>query len=542
MLSDNYITRRTMNVPYIGSDMQDADPNEVKRQASVALEQKHQTGVPGIAGPNMAAMARPVTLPGVNVPDNTQPAVASSPVTIGSTNAPGRIGPPGVTMPDPAPPSMGSLGLGSSVNSSDLAQAIRPQMPNVKHDPTQFEQDQQKQTDLNKGDGIHQFSQKHHIAGPILRALNVIGSVAAPNVAQFVPGTSLHHRLLVNENNNDLKRDTQQAHQQAETAHLNQETADAGKPKVGGTPDEVTLHDLMAGDNGNPRVNPDTGKPYSYLEAYGAVKQAAADTKTPTVPEGEKPLGDKVTQANKMLEQRWQIRHPNQPLSPTYTLPPNATQKDYDRIDKALEAEERANGTKAQQDTANEMRRQTFDLMRQGASDRHDAAQAKTKEALAKKLQPMQDTLDEIAESREYAASPSATNDYGLLMNFIGVTKPESLAKLRLNQNEVKLAQGTRGLLGDLEATKQKLSNGETLTPDQRKSILDTMGIVEKYAHRRIGNMSSNAQPADDQQQGAGATPQTHTFSVSAWKQANPHGDVNAAKTAAQKQNYQVVP
>lgn len=56
----------------------------------------------------------------------------------------------------------------------------------------------------------------------------------------------------------------------------------AGQPTVGATGEEQTIHDLMTGENGQPRMNPQTGKPYSYLEAFGATKQAAADTKPET--------------------------------------------------------------------------------------------------------------------------------------------------------------------------------------------------------------------------------------------------------------------
>ena len=35
----------------------------------------------------------------------------------------------------------------------------------------------------------------------------------------------------------------------------------------------------MTGNNGQPQINPNTGQPYSYLEAYQAGKQAAQDTK-----------------------------------------------------------------------------------------------------------------------------------------------------------------------------------------------------------------------------------------------------------------------
>jgi hypothetical protein len=47
------------------------------------------------------------------------------------------------------------------------------------------------------------------------------------------------------------------------------------EPEPGKTPEETTLHDLMTGgDNGGPRINPDTKKPYTYLEAYAAENQA----------------------------------------------------------------------------------------------------------------------------------------------------------------------------------------------------------------------------------------------------------------------------
>jgi hypothetical protein len=56
------------------------------------------------------------------------------------------------------------------------------------------------------------------------------------------------------------------------------------QPKEGLTPEETTIHDLMTGNNGGPRVNPATGKPYSHLDAYTAVQQAKADTKPEKTP------------------------------------------------------------------------------------------------------------------------------------------------------------------------------------------------------------------------------------------------------------------
>lgn len=88
-------------------------------------------------------------------------------------------------------------------------------------------------------------------------------------------------------------------------------------------------------------------------------------------PEGEQPLGN-TDQFNQLLTQRYQVLHPGQPLPLPFQLGPNATQKDFDRIDKVLSSTESALGTKAQQDTANVLRQQTATLAQQNAADRQD--------------------------------------------------------------------------------------------------------------------------------------------------------------------------
>ena len=72
---------------------------------------------------------------------------------------------------------------------------------------------------------------------------------------------------------------TESALKEAQTKNLLEPT-----PKQGLTPEETTIHDLMAGQNGQPRINPQTQQPYTYLDAYQAVKQAGQDVK-PQKPE-----------------------------------------------------------------------------------------------------------------------------------------------------------------------------------------------------------------------------------------------------------------
>lgn len=67
---------------------------------------------------------------------------------------------------------------------------------------------------------------------------------------------------------------------------------------------------------------------------------------------------------NKALEARYQVLHPGETLPAHFTLSPNATPGEFERIDKLLESTERSTATKAQQEVANAMRAQTFELMR----------------------------------------------------------------------------------------------------------------------------------------------------------------------------------
>jgi hypothetical protein len=112
----------------------------------------------------------------------------------------------------------------------------------------------------------------------------------------------------------------------------------------------------------------------------------------------------------------------------------------------------------------------------------HKAAQAE----IDKKIKPFQDLIDNISEAKDFAAAPSPTNDYALLMAFIGTTKPEGLGKLRLNTQELKIATGTRSALGDVDALAHKIGNGEMLTKGQRQDMVDTMEVIAKRAQANI--------------------------------------------------------
>jgi hypothetical protein len=79
-----------------------------------------------------------------------------------------------------------------------------------------------------------------------------------------------------------------------------------------------------------------------------------------------------AAQINDIHTQRYQVLNPGKPLPQSFTLPPGATQKDYDRIDKGLTQLENAQGTKAQRDTATALRNQSAQLAQQNQQDREE--------------------------------------------------------------------------------------------------------------------------------------------------------------------------
>jgi hypothetical protein len=108
------------------------------------------------------------------------------------------------------------------------------------------------------------------------RALDTIGSIAAPGIAANIPGSTLNQKV---KQAAEEKQEAQQAgieKTEAETGEAKARTKALETPteKEPANPESEVLHDLMTGADGQPRMNPDTQQPYTYLEAYRAAQQA----------------------------------------------------------------------------------------------------------------------------------------------------------------------------------------------------------------------------------------------------------------------------
>lgn len=116
------------------------------------------------------------------------------------------------------------------------------------------------------------------------------------------------------------------------------------------------------------------------------------------------PLGDKVAALNQTAQDRYQVLNPGKPLPDEFKLPPNATQKDFDRVDGALSKIEGAQATKANRDIVNGMREQMLDLAK-GSKIPGDETKSGA-EYMATLPAGLQGTVKSIGEGR--AAPPPA--------------------------------------------------------------------------------------------------------------------------------------
>lgn len=88
-------------------------------------------------------------------------------------------------------------------------------------------------------------------------------------------------------------------------------------------------------------------------EKTAAARETTAN-RPQNVPQSEKPLTDmQIGQLNQGLQIRWNVLHPGQALPVQFQIKAGATQKDFDNLDKLMEATEHATSAKSQLDLNN---------------------------------------------------------------------------------------------------------------------------------------------------------------------------------------------
>jgi len=366
-----------------------------------------------------------------------------------------------------------------------------------------------------KGPGINSFSQRHHILGPIVKGLETAGTILAPGAMAAIPGTRMNYRANVLEAENEANEEGKQAQERATTgaeqARTEQETAEAERAraqaqaalnppeKEGLTPEETTIHDLMTGNNGQPRINPDTNKPYSYLEAYQSVKQA-----------GQKPAAEN-TEDKAISDWLGANNLPNTPANRNKARlslkaeerPPKEPNEQEQSIRDWLEASNLPNTP------ANRV--QARKAILEGQVNARGEATANSKQDELKK-----GASQALKNMNALMKQDTPASNYAFLMNFIGMSY-EGVRGARLNRAEIERAAMTRALPDALQNSYDLWVQRKQLTPQQKQEMLKTAEAIagtysETNASGTVNMKSPNGQikpvPADqvDHYKALGAT------------------------------------
>lgn len=123
----------------------------------------------------------------------------------------------------------------------------------------------------------------------------------------------------------------------------------------------------------------------------------------------------------------------------------------------------------------------------------------------------------------------------------------------RINKTEIDQYAGGGSLWQRLEGHLGGALTGKSIPDSVLKDMAEIQDIQARGAQSRYENTLSSInqtygstfKPVEmkglESPKPPGPTPDTHTFSLSAWKKANPTGDVKAAEAAAKAQRYTVV-
>lgn len=200
------------------------------------------------------------------------------------------------------------------------------------------------------GSGISQ------IKNPFLRTLATVGDTVGkamfPSIEAGIPGTQGHHDELINTELRRLGANEEVMKKQAEADY---KTAQAAKEQTQPEKDEWSLNSEFQGPNGEPiEINKRTGQ-----TRFAAPGEGTHPIDKTRMLESNQPLRN-LDQLNGALTKRYQVLHPGEPLPTEFILGDGATQRDFSNIDKLMEASEKASATKEQNETLNELRRQTL--------------------------------------------------------------------------------------------------------------------------------------------------------------------------------------
>ena len=444
-------------MPY--QDMPDPDDQkkaeEILTQIGLHPVQQHLQAqltapTPAITAP----AASPALVKPAGTPDATPPMSES----LGMPTTPGATSPPKVTLPGPNHNSMPSLirtpspQENNSVNATTAAQQERARL-------------------INTGSGISQ------IKNPFLRGLARVGDIAGtalfPGVAAEVPGTELHHNILVAQANH---RANQGLAEQKEEAGIADTQAQAPLREAQTREAEARAAEATAAAG-------KAGKPENIQQEYAdAIIDALNNNRNPATDQRVQalkpyiPTTEKPEDAELQAESAWLARPENK----------GKDQADakvwYSKLTPAARSEFHI-VTPKEPNPYTDWKAQNPGGKVEDYLKATSGARA-TGAAGGKEAQNLDNIIQETNQAHELATEANNGNaeaDVALTLTFFKVMKGQGGSNIRFTEPERKFILGARNTGQGLVAFGQKvLGEGQALTPDQRAKMVQ---VIDMYGH-----------------------------------------------------------
>ncbi len=431
--------------------------------------------------------------------------------------------------------------------------------------------DQQELTRLNQtGSGVSQIKE------PWLRGFARIGDTlldtVAPHLAQYTPGTQLHHQMLlgqaqqrIGQDQGELDDASKLQEQRAQTTLLDaqpqlkqmaaENTAlktqgqlqhwDAQNQRYGDqTSANLAEHGYKADEQGNlvpmkyeemsPQMQAIEDLKHAQTEqsdASAALKKAQNDPSSPAYRLAQQRLVVAQQNANTAvgrlgLSREQYNMHAYGVGADGQALPGTMLLSDGTPVGTANAANVRPTAT--QRDAAG--RADTADALRQSILQQLQNPEVRNA------FGPVSGRLTQ-QQIKAGFASPAVAKAYNDMVSYgafqAGMHPVRGIGALEY------FDKVNGGLAQTPEQLEGKLASGQSVMRDVHAT--GTPRVASGAAASRPGGSAAARGPQPGPVTGPTATPDTHTFSASAWQAANPKGNVNAAINAAKAQNYQVV-
>jgi hypothetical protein len=346
-----------------------------------------------------------------------------------------------------------------------------------------------------------------HVAG---EAGNTLGNIVSPSIMGAIPGTAMNRALQAKNTLGRIEKETPEVtarmdaeaketkaiplDQQYATASAEYRAAQEKGDVAGAKAAQSRMDDAKAGMMAGKVEPKDTELPQQYLDAENALDKAtkandqagmaAAQQTMANVQKAinakdsatAKPLSEAtVNSTNQALADRHQILNPGKPLPPEFTLQPNATQADYERIDKLMEATEKAQGTKTQQQT-NEIDKAKLAAARLTAASvsasrkdiaTHELKYVQPANAIEKSYEMMDSAYKEYeALDKQGKEFPTGAQSMMALSTHLTTTFG-NVKGSRITKDMIQEHLHARSISDDAEVAFNKLRNGDKLSKGQ---------------------------------------------------------------------------